>query len=57
MSSIGGIGINNAEEVETGAKERLIRGNVKGENIVYPLKPGEHGVVGKKRHVKVGSHT
>jgi len=42
--------------VEGGAKKRLIGGDVQGEDIVYPVKPGEHRVVGKKRHMKVGSH-
>jgi len=57
VSSIGGIGVNNPEGVENGAKKSLSGGNVKGKNIIYPLKPGEHGVVGKTRHMNVGSPT
>ena len=40
-----------------GAKKRSIGGDVEGKDIVHPLKPREHRVVGKKRHMNVGSHT
>ena len=56
VNSIGGVGVNNPKGVEGSAKKRLIGGDVEGENIVHPLKPGEHRVVGKKRHMNVGSH-
>jgi len=55
--SVGGVSVNNPEGVETGATKRLIGGNVKGEDIVYPLEPQEHRIVGKKIHMNVGSHT
>jgi len=42
--------------VEGGAKKRHIGGDVEGENIVHSLKPGEHCVLGKKRHMNVGCH-
>jgi len=42
--------------VEGDGKERLIGGDVKGENTVHPLKPREHRVIGKKRHMNVGCH-
>jgi len=57
VDSVGGVSIDNNEGVEAGAKERLIGGDVEGENIIHPLKPGEHRVVGKKRHMNVGGHT
>jgi len=56
VSSIGGVSVDNPKGVEGGAKKGLIEGDVKGEDIVYSLKPGEHLVVGKKRHMNVGSH-
>jgi len=43
--------------VEGGAKKRLVGGDVERENILHPLEPGEHRVVGKKRHMKVGCHS
>jgi len=42
--------------VEGGAKKRFISGDVEGENIVRPLKPGEHRIIGKKRYMNVGGH-
>jgi len=57
VNSVGGVGVNNPERVETGAKKRLIGGDIEGEDIIYPLKPGEHRVVGKKRPMNVGSHS
>ena len=56
VSSIGGVSVDNPKRVEGGAKKGLIGGDVEGEDIVYFLKPGEHRVVGKKRHMNVGSH-
>jgi len=57
VHSISRISINDPEGVETGAKKRLAGGDIKGEDVVYPLKLGKHRVVGKKRHMNVGSHT
>jgi len=57
VNSVGGVGIDNPEGVEGGAKKRLIGRDVEGEHIVHPLKLGEHCVVGKQRHMKVGSHS
>jgi len=48
VNSVGGVRIDNPEGVETGAKKRLIRGDVEGKDIINPLKPGEHRVVAKK---------
>ena len=42
--------------MEVGVKERLVGGDVEGENIVHPFELGEHRVVGKKRQVNVGTH-
>ena len=56
VNSVGGVGINNPEGVEGGTKKRLIGGDVEGENIIHPLKPGEHRVVGKKRLMNIGGH-
>ena len=56
VDSVAGVGINNPQGVEGGAQKRLIGGDVEGENIVHPLKPGEHREIGKKRHMNVGSH-
>ena len=57
VDSVGGVGINNPERVEGGAKRRLVGGDVEGDNIVHSLKPGKHRVVGKKRHMDVGGHS
>jgi len=43
--------------MEGGAKMWLIRGDVEGKDIVHFLERGEHRVVGKKRHMNVGSHS
>jgi len=56
VNSVGGVTIDNLEGVEGGSKKRLIGGDVEGENIVHPLKPGEHPVVGKKSHMNGGGH-
>jgi len=56
VNSVGGVWINNPKGVEGGAKNRLIGGDVEGQNIVHPLKPREHRVIGKKRHMNVGCH-
>jgi len=42
--------------VEVGVKKRFVGGDVEGENIVHPFELGEHRVIGKKRHMNVGSH-
>jgi len=57
VNSVGGVGVNNPEGVETGAKKRLIGADIEGEDIIYPHNPEEHRVVGKKRHINLGSHT
>jgi len=57
ITSVGGVSINNPEGVERGAKKRLSGGNIKGEDIIYRLEPGEHRVVRKTEHMNVGSHT
>jgi len=56
VDSIGGVSINNPKGVKGGAKKRLVGGDVEGEDIIHPLELGEHRVVGKKRHMNVGSH-
>jgi len=48
------IGIDNPEGVKVGTEKWLIRGDVQGQDIVHSFKPGEHRVVGKKRHINVG---
>jgi len=30
---------------------------MQGKDILFPHKPGEYRVIGKKRHIKVGSHS
>ena len=57
VHSISRIGVNDSEGVQTGAKKRLAGGDIKGKDVVYPLKLGKHHVVGKKTHMNVGSHT
>jgi len=57
VSSVGGVGVNNPKRVKSGAEERIIGGDVEGENIVHPLELGEHCVIGKKRHMNVGCHS
>jgi len=56
INSVCGVGVNNPKGVEGSAKKRFIGRDVEGENIVHPLKPGEHRVVGKKRLMNVGGH-
>jgi len=57
VNSIGRVSINNPKGVKGGAKERLVGGDVEGEDVIHPLELGEHRVIGKKRHMNVGSHT
>jgi len=57
VDGVGGVGIDNPERVEGGAKKRFICGDVEGENIIHPLKPGKHRIIGKKRNMNVGGHT
>ena len=57
VNSVGGVRINNPKGVEGGAKKRLIGRAVEGENIVHPLKPGEHRIGGMNRHMNIGGHT
>jgi len=57
VHSIGRIGINNPEGVETGAKKRLIGEDIEGEDFVHPHKLVEHRVVGKKGPRNIGSHS
>ena len=56
VNSVGGVSINDPKGVEGGAKKSLNGGDVEAENIVYPLKPGEYRIIGKKRHMNTGSH-
>jgi len=56
VNSIGGVSINNPKGVKGGAKKRLAGGDVEGEEVIHPLELGEHRVIGKKRHMNVGSH-
>ena len=56
VNGVGGVGINNLEAVEGGAKEGLIGGDGEGENIVQLPKAGKHRIVGEKRHMNVGGH-
>ena len=57
IHGVGRVGINYPERMEGGAKKRFIGGDVERKNIVHPLKPGEHRVTGKKRHMNVGCHS
>jgi len=57
VSSVGGVGVNNPERVKSGAEARITGGDVEGENVVHPLEPGEHCVIGKKRHMNVCCHS
>jgi len=57
VHGVGGVGINYPERVEGGAKKGLAGGDVERENIIHPFEPGEHRVVGKKRHMNVGCHS
>ena len=55
VDRVGGVGVDDSEGVKTGAKKRFIGGDVKGKDVVFPPKPGEHRAVGKKGHMNVGS--
>jgi len=48
MVDSGGVGIDASEAVKIGAKRWFLGGDVEGKDIVFPPKPGEHRVVGKK---------
>jgi len=56
VNSIGGVSINNPKGVEGGAEKRLVGGDVEGEDVIHPLEFGKHCLIGKKRHMNVGSH-
>jgi len=57
VNSVGEVGVNYPKRVEGSAEKRFIEGDIEGEDVVHSLELGEHRVVGKKRHMKVGSHT
>jgi len=57
VHGVGGVSINYPKRVEGSAKKRFVGGDVERENIIHPLEPGEHRVVGKKRHMNVGCQT
>jgi len=57
VNLIGGVGVNNPEGVKTAAEKRPAGGDVQGKDVIDPPKPGQHRVIGKKRHMNVGSHT
>jgi len=57
VNSVGGVGVDDSEGVKVGAEKTIMGGDLKGKIVVYPLKPGEHHVIGKKRHMKVACHT
>ena len=57
VGSIGGVSINYPEGVKSGSKKRFVVGDVEGENIIHPLKPGEHRITGKKGRMNLGSHS
>jgi len=40
VTGVCGVGIDEPEGVETGAKEGLVGGDVQGEDVVHPLEPG-----------------
>jgi len=45
VDSVDGVGINNPKGVEGSTEKRLTGGDVEGENIIHPRKPGEHRIV------------
>ena len=56
VNCVGGVSINYPKRVEGGAEKRFVGGDVERENIIHPLEPGEHRIIGKKRHMHVGRH-
>ena len=56
VSRVGGVGINDSEGVKIAVKKRFMGGDVQSNDFVSPSKPGEHHVVRKKRHIKVGGN-
>lgn len=40
VGSVGGF--DDSDRVEIGAKKPLVRGNVKGDDVVFPFEYGEH---------------
>lgn len=50
-------GFDDSKGVEIGAKKPLVRGDVKGDDVVFPFEHGEHRVLEKKRSIYVGGHT
>jgi len=57
VNTVGGVSIDDSEEVKMRAKKRVMGRDVKCKDIMLPGKLGEHRVVGKKRHMHEGSHT
>jgi len=55
VDPVGAVGVDDSEGVKTGAKKRFMGGDVKGKDVVFLPKPGEHRAVGKKGHMNVGS--
>ena len=55
VDRVGGVGVDDSEGLKTGAKKRFMGGDVKGKDVVFLPKAGEHRAVGKKGHMNVGS--
>jgi len=57
VDRVSGVSINNSEGMKLRAQKRFLGGHVEGKDVSFPLKPWKHRVIGKKRHMNVGSDT
>jgi len=57
VACVGGVGVYYPKEMKVGPEERLLGGDVEGEDTIHPLEPWEHRVQRKKRYVNIGRHT
>ena len=42
--------------MEAGPEERLLGGDVAGEDIIYPTEPWEYRIGGKQTYMNIGRH-
>ena len=42
VQGVGSVGVDDSKGVEIGVKKPLVRGNVRGDAVVFPFEHGEH---------------
>jgi len=53
---VGGVGIYEPQGVKLGPEERLLGGDIEGEDVVHPFEHWEQRKRSKERHVNIGCH-